>query len=177
MSLVARPATNHPLQVALRQADDAIDCRETPGAFFAALHAVHRFTLDAAANAENAKLPRFFDRAQDGLAQSWRGEVVWCNPPYSACGAWVAKAVDETSDGCPRVVMLLPANRTEQTWWQTLIEPIRDRGLGVSTRFVRGRLQFRGVRTGKAARKANESRPPFGVVLVTFQSTANEETK
>jgi len=170
--MVARAPRNHPRQIALRGGDpdltDVVDCRETPADFFAVLHAEHGFTLDAAANADNAKLPRFFDRAQDGLAQSWAGEIVWCNPPYSNLWAWVAKAIAETRAGCPKVVMLLPGNRTEQTWWQEMIEPVRDRGLGVATRFLRGRLKFKGSRTAPEAIKQGENRPPFGCVLVTF---------
>lgn len=168
MSLVGRMPENHPEQVDNRGALDTVDCRETPEAFFRVLEAQHSFTLDVAANAENAKCSRFFDMVADGLAQSWTGETVWCNPPYSNCSAWVWKALCEVRGGCPKVVMLLPANRTEQPWWQDLIEPIRDRGLGVKTEFVRTRLKFRGARTSAAARMPNENRPPFGVVLVIF---------
>lgn len=169
MSLVARPSANHPRQVMLRGgADDLIDCRETPLPFWTELDRVHRFTLDAAANAENAKCRRYFDREQNGLTQSWAREVVWCNPPFSACAAWVAKALAEVRLGCPKVVMLLPANRTEQPWWQEMIEPVRDRGLGVTSRFVAGRLRFRGATTQGDAQKPSENRPPFGVVLIEF---------
>lgn len=41
-----------------------------------------RFTLDAAATAENAKCQRFFTREQDSLSLDWSG-VVWLNPPFS----------------------------------------------------------------------------------------------
>lgn len=165
MSLVARAARNH----RQKPVDDAIDCRETPSGFFDALHAEHSFTVDVAANPNNAKLPRFYDLASDGLSRSWSGETVWCNPPYSELRPWVTKAHAEVRSGCRKVVMLLPANRTEQPWWQDLIEPIRDRGLGVTTKFVRTRLRFKGAVVGADARAPNENRPPFGCVLVVFE--------
>lgn len=179
MSLVARHPRNHPQQVAMRlvgdAATDAIDCRETPDDFFASVNAEHGFTLDAAANRENAKVAQFFDRASDGLSQPWAPHVVWCNPPFSNIGAWVAKAIAETRHGgCPKVVMLLPANRTEQVWWQILIEPVRDRELGISTRFLRGRLKFKASVTLESARKPGENRPPFGCVLVTFEPNCKQ---
>ena len=47
------------------------------------------FTLDVCASAENAKCARYFTEADDGLAQSWRGEVCWMNPPYGrTIGLW-----------------------------------------------------------------------------------------
>jgi site-specific DNA-methyltransferase (adenine-specific) len=120
----------------------------TPAAVFDPLHREFRFTLDAAATRESAKVRRFFTRAQDGLAQSWRGERVWVNPPYSDIGPWVAKAQREIVDGGAELVaMLLPA-WTDRAWWHLYIEPHRDRGRPVAglpwleTRFLRGRVRF-----------------------------------
>ena len=42
------------------------------------------FTVDVAAAPHNTKCERFYTAEQDGLAQSWAGETVWCNPPYSS---------------------------------------------------------------------------------------------
>lgn len=124
MSLVGFSARNHPQQ-AVR---DIVDDRRTPAWLFAPLHERHRFTLDAAASAENALLPKFYDRESDGLLRSWSGERVWCNPPYSRLEGWLAKAWQEMESGCELVVMLLPANRTEQKFWQEYVEPFRDGG-------------------------------------------------
>lgn len=173
MSFVAR---NHPQQVGARGADDDTDDRRTPSAIFDPLHAEHGFTIDVAASAANAKLPRFFDRFEDGLSRSWAGEVVWCNPPYSALFAWVEKALAEVRCGCLKVVMLLPSNRTEQRWWQELIEPVRDRGLGVATRHLRGRTKFDGPAGAIKPKKSTSPlshgggiRPPFGCVVVVIE--------
>ena len=168
-------ARNHPRQTFLRgEPLDDVDDRRTPDSLFAPLHAEHGFTLDAAANEENAKCARFFDLECDGLRQSWAGEIVWCNPPYSNVGAWVRKAIGEVLGGCVKVVLLLPANRCEQPWWQDMIEPVRERdpetrGYIIRTQFVRRRVRF-GTRTKGAAIKRNEDRPPFGVVLVVIEA-------
>src|SRR5207244_12616300 len=82
------PSRNHPHHVAPDSADD----RRTPRSSFAPLDFEHRFTLDAAASADNALLPKFFTRDTDGLLRSWAGERVWCNPPYSHLEPWLAAA-------------------------------------------------------------------------------------
>jgi phage N-6-adenine-methyltransferase len=165
MSLVGFRAQNHPQQ-AVR---DDVDDRHTPPTLFAERHALFRFTVDAAASAENALLPRFWTREDDGLAQSWVGERVWCNPPYSNIGAWVKKAAE---GGAALVDMLLPANRTEQRWWQEYIEPFRE--ARVRTRFLPGRMRF-GHPAGWATPPKGD-RPPFGVVLVTWGTARPRRT-
>lgn len=109
----------------------------------------------------------------DGLAQSWRDERVWCNPPYSNIVAWVEKAREEMEcNCCESVTMLLPANRCEQKWWQANIEPHRDRsrpfrGVVVSSHFLAGRMRFDWP-AGRVV-PAKGDRPPFGLVLVTWR--------
>lgn len=72
----------------------------TPQAFFDKLNQEFGFTLDPCATAENAKCARFFTKEQDGLAQSWQGERVYCNPPYGRdIRKWVEKAHRETLAG------------------------------------------------------------------------------
>lgn len=162
MSFVSR---NHPQQTAVRGALDEVDDRGTAPEHFAAFDAEFGpFTLDAAAAPHNAKCARYFTRADDGLAQSWAGERVWVNPPYSDCGAWVRKAWGEYA-AARGVVMLLPANRCEQRWWQELVEPYRDRSPHFRVRFLPGRMRFErpGVEIGPKG-----DRPPFGCVLLIW---------
>lgn len=97
------------------------------------------FALDVAASSDNACAPRFYTESDDGLRQSWSvdagGEFIWCNPPYSATNAWVAKAIREHATGA-HVVMLLPS-RTDTRWFHSLLnEP------GCSLHFLRRRLTF-----------------------------------
>lgn len=162
-------SSNHPQQVAKRGSLEDTDDRRTLPEIFDPLNVEHLFTLDVCASKLNAKLPRYFTREQNGLKQSWTDEIVWCNPPYSDIGSWVIKALAESNDELElpaKVVMLLPANRTEQRWWQDMIEPRRDRGFGVTTRFMRGRPRF-GWPTEKPRPKKGD-RPPFGLVVVTL---------
>ncbi len=73
----------------------------TPLDLFRTLDAEFRFTLDAAANDQNAKCERYFTPEIDGLRQSWKTEgAVWCNPPYGReVGRWVKKACVEHEGG------------------------------------------------------------------------------
>ena len=89
---------------------------------------------------------------------------MWCNPPYSKIGDWVEKAHREAYR--PRgIVMLLPANRTEQGWWQDWVEPFRLRG-ELTVEFLRGQMRF--IKPGQTAIGPNE-RPPFGCCLVIWK--------
>lgn len=176
MTLIGKKARNHPQQVRRDGVDDTIDDRRTPGKVFLPLHEEFMFTIDVAASASNAKLPRFYTREDDGLAQRWEHERVWCNPPFSAIEPWVAKAWQEMHAGCACVVMLLPANRTEQSWWQVWVERFRDGapvacrscGLGIvlRTRFLATRIRF-GRPPGTPVPKKGD-RPPFGLVVLTW---------
>lgn len=109
----------------------------TPQAFFDELNREFAFTLDAAATRENAKLPRFFTKETDGLSQSWKGERVWCNPPYGReIGKWIEKAA--TSDAS-LVVLLIPARTDTKAWHKYIFN-------NAEIRFLPGRLKF--VKTG-----------------------------
>lgn len=57
-------------------------CWRTPKDIFAALHQQCNFTVDACADQQNALLPKFWDEDNDCRRQSWRGERVFCNPPF-----------------------------------------------------------------------------------------------
>lgn len=164
--LVGFKAANHPQQIDVRGADDDIDDRATLPIYVEAFEErFGKFTIDVAAAAHNTKCERFYTKEDDGLAQSWAGERVWCNPPYSDIYPWVHKAWAE-HEATKGIVMLLPANRTEQRWWQQLVEPRRDRGSGLTVEFLPGRMRF--LRPGQTEIGPNE-RPPFGCVLLIWR--------
>lgn len=171
MSIAGFRANNHPQQVAVRGPRRDIDDRETPPELFDPINERFGFTLDVAALPQNAKCVRYFTPLEDGLRQSWAGERVWCNPPYSDVRPWVEKAWTEF-DAAQLIVMLLPANRTEQPWWHEFVEPYRDNGSGLRVEFIAGRQRF--VTAGTFVdlfgrpRGAGE-RPPFGVCLLVWQ--------
>jgi hypothetical protein len=67
----------------------------------------------------------------NGLAESWSGKKVYCNPPYGpGIGDWLAKA--EEADGA---VYLLPA-RTDTKWFHQYCLQAKE------IRFIKGRLKF-----------------------------------
>jgi phage N-6-adenine-methyltransferase len=165
MSLVGFQGRNHPQQVTVRGADDDVDDRATTPADFAEFdRQLGPFTLDVAASHANAKCARYFTREQNGLALPWAGATVWCNPPYSDIAPWVRKAWAEF-DTTHGIAMLLPANRTEQTWWQELIERYRDsENTEMKVVFLPGRMRF--LKQGETTTVG--TRPPFGCCLVTW---------
>jgi phage N-6-adenine-methyltransferase len=124
----------------------------TPPDLFAGLDAEFGFTLDVCALPTNTKCARYFTPEVDGLAQDWRGEVCWMNPPYGgAIGGWLAKARQEAERGAT-VVCLVPA-RTDTAWFH-------DNVLGkAEIRFLRGRIKFVGA----------EYNAPFPSMLVVYR--------
>lgn len=171
--LIGYAARNHPQQVATRGALDAVDDRRTPADLFAELSAQFGpFTLDVAASAANALCPAYYTADDDALddANRWTGRA-FCNPPYSRLSQWLAKAWQEWDsvgqDRLERLVMLVPANRSEQSWWQDYVEPHRDRdGSPLRTRYLRGRLRFDMPDDWPIPAKGN--RPPFGICVLTW---------
>lgn len=162
MSLVGFRAQNHPQQPTRPDVDDRAITPED----FAPLHERFRFTIDAAASPTNARLPRYWTIDDDALKQSWAGERVWCNPPYSDIRPWVAKAWNEWSSfRAELIVMLLPANRTEQAWWQDYVEPELRSGAGMHVEFLRGRMRF--IRPNAVIGPKGD-RPPFGCCLLIW---------
>lgn len=169
MTLAGFRAQNHPQQVAKRGALDTVDERITPRWLFRQYDHRFAFTLDVAANEANRKTERFFSLEDDGLEQTWAPDSVWCNPPYSAIEPWVLKAKHEFAMGCRAIVMLLPANRTEQPWWQLHIEPHRDHGGPMRTEFIGRRFNF-GIPGNEAGRFRTSA--PFGCVAVIWSRAA-----
>lgn len=165
MSLVGFHARNHRQQVDAHGPRPEVDDRAVLPEDFAPLRRRFDFTVDVAASADNAKLPRFYSIEDDGLAQDWSGERVYCNPPYSSIEPWAEKA---HQCGAELVVMLLPANRTEQGWWQRHVEPYRRQG-SIEVEFLPGRMRF--LKPGQRVSKPNE-RPPFGCCLVIWRAPA-----
>ena len=174
MSLVGFRAQNHPQQ----PRKDSVDDRWTPLHLWIPWNDRWQFTLDAAASDENKLCDRYFTLESDGLKQSWRGQRVWCNPPYSDMRAWVEKAWHEVRlrTGPEIVVMLAPANRTEQRWWQESVEPFRDGRdpcapehprLRFTTEFLPRRINF-GSKDNLGAWYASSA--PFGCVLLIWEN-------
>lgn len=124
----------------------------TPQEFFDRLNAEFHFTLDPCADERNHKCERYFTKKQNGLAQSWAGETVFCNPPYGRdISLWIRKGLEEAQNGA--VVVLLIHARTDTKWFHEMVFPYAE------IRFVKGRLKFGG--------SGNSAPFPSMVVVVT----------
>ena len=110
----------------------------TPRALYLALDAEFGFTYDPCPLAPSG----------DGLATSWKGKRVYCNPPYGrGVERWLAKARE-----AELAVFLLPA-RTDTKWWHEHAMKADE------IRFLRGRLRF-----GNA-----ENVAPFPSVVLVYK--------
>ena len=119
---------------------------ETPQYIFDELNREFHFTLDPCADSKNHKCDRFFTIADNGLAQNWEGETVFCNPPYSpkkkgnpGQAEWIKKCYIESKKLGTTVVMLIPA-RTDTAAFHDYIYGKAE------IRFIRGRIKFVGAK-------------------------------
>jgi len=145
---------------------------ETPDEIFLPLQEEFGLDLDVCATDENAKLPRYYTKEQDGLVQPWDGRV-WCNPPYGRglIEPWVSRAANESWDGhAPIVVCLLPA-WTDRRWfhewiWDRLDPCGDDEGGGceIDVRFLPRRIKF--LEPGGVQPKSTGT---FGSMVVVFR--------
>ena len=63
---------------------------ETPQDFYDELNKEFNFTLDPCCQEYNHKCEKYYTSEMDGFNKSWKGEVVFCNPPYGKeIGKWV----------------------------------------------------------------------------------------
>lgn len=122
----------------------------TPQNFFDQLDQEFHFTLDPCSTKENAKCAKFFTQEDDGLAQSWDNEIVFCNPPY---GREIKKWVKKASEARGGVTVLLIPARTCTSYFHDYIYHKAE------IRFIRGRLKF-----GEATTPA-----PFPSMVVVFK--------
>lgn len=130
----------------------------TPQEFFNNLDDEFSFTVDVCATEENAKCCKYYTRQDDGLAQDWSGEVVWCNPPYGReMPNWIKKCAEHAEAGGGGVaVMLIPARTDTKAFHEYIYGK-------AEIRFVRGRLKF-----GNAKNTA-----PFPSMVVIFDGRNN----
>lgn len=129
----------------------------TPQPLFDALDSEFCFTLDPCATELNHKCEKYFTKEQNGLNKSWKGETVFCNPPYGRqIGKWVEKAFTESEKGT--VVVLLVPSRTDTKWFHDFI-------LGkAEIRFLKGRLKFGG----------HSNPAPFPSMIAVYRKTEME---
>jgi len=91
---------------------------QTPPEIFDPLMAEFDFDLDAAADCETKRAPRYLT---DALAlDDWPGERIWLNPPYGRkLEPFVRRAADESDKG--KIVVALIPFRCRAAWWHEAI--------------------------------------------------------
>lgn len=125
---------------------------ETPQELFNELNEEFHFTLDPASTHENAKCEKHYTQEEDGLAQDWSGETVFCNPPYGReLPLWIEKAA-KSAVGGTTVVMLIPARTDTRAFHDFILHK-------AEIRFLKGRLKFSGAKQSA----------PFPSMIVIFK--------
>ncbi len=118
------------------QSDSGRQEWSTPSSLFDGLNAERRYTVDSCAERWNAKLPRFWSPADNGLTQKWEGERVWVNPPYNDIAPWLARGITAVlRDPTSISDFLLPA-RTGAEWFHTY-------AVRAAIDYFRGRIPFK----------------------------------
>lgn len=111
---------------------------ETPQDVFDKLNAEFHFTLDPCCTEENAKCEKHYTVKEDGLAQDWTGETVFCNPPYGReMPKWIRKCYEHFKKG-GTAVLLIPARTDTKAFHEYIYGK-------AEIRFIRGRLKFGGA--------------------------------
>lgn len=108
---------------------------ETPQGLFDLLDAEFHFTLDPCCTDRNAKCEKHYTLEDDGLAQDWTGEVVFCNPPYGReMPKWIQKCYEHFMGG-GTAVLLIPARTDTKAFHKWIYGK-------AEIRFLKGRLKF-----------------------------------
>lgn len=94
---------------------------ETPQELFDSLNEEFHFTLDPCSTDINAKCQKHYTKEQDGLAQDWTGETVFCNPPYGReMPKWIRKCYEHSIGGVLQLCLFLP-ERTQRLFMSTFM--------------------------------------------------------
>lgn len=124
----------------------------TPVELFNELNNEFKFSLDPCCSIENKKCNKYYTIEDNGLLKSWKGEKVFCNPPYSKLNEWVEKCYREACNDNTLVCLLIPA-RTDTKYFHNFIYNRSE------IRFIKKRLRFNG----------SSQNAPFPSMIVIFR--------
>ena len=131
----------------------------TPIKFFEELNKEFNFTLDPCSTHENAKCEKHYTIKENGLIQDWKGETVFCNPPYGReIKKWVQKCYEEHIKNNTTIVMLIPA-RTDTRYFHDYIYK-----KCTEIKFIRGRIKF----VDENGKQQNSA--PFPSMIIVYKS-------
>ena len=112
--------------------------------------------MDPCASDSNHKCEKYYTVKEDGLKQSWKGERVFCNPPYSEKDKWIRKCYSEAGFLNTIVVLLIPSATETRVWHEYCMK-------ADEIRFVKGRIDFH-INGKKPSRSGNN----YGSALIIF---------
>jgi hypothetical protein len=147
----------------------------TPPAIFDALGLT--FDLDPCSPGPSHWVParRVFTKAEDGLAQDWRGALVFCNPPFGGRHShipWLEKFFANGNG------IAICRAYTSSNWFHDVVAPRAEtilfpRG---KTQFVRGTEMRSETKAGVVVHPAGSvgGSPGHGVVLLGMGAVANQ---
>ncbi|EOX9324104.1 DNA N-6-adenine-methyltransferase [Escherichia coli] len=127
----------------------------TPYRLFRNLHREFNFNLDGAATEHDALLPRFTDDIHN---QSWVGERVFCNPPYSDTKTFLVKASE-----ADLAVFLIPY-RPQTIYW---LKHIFTNPLCHEIRILHRAVKY----LPPAGKKGVVARSPFPSCILIYRNT------
>lgn len=130
----------------------------TPYRLFHNLHREFNFSLDGAATEHDALLPRFTDDIHN---QSWDGERVFCNPPYSDTKTFLVKASE-----ADLAVFLIPY-RPQTIYW---LKHIFTNPLCHEIRILHRAVKY----LPPAGHNGLVIRSPFASAIVIFKSESRK---
>lgn len=151
----------------------ASDTWGTPQALYDRYHADYGFTLDAAADAGNAKCEDYLGPgglAEDALAVDWTGYRVWLNPPYSRAADFLAHATRQSVEHGVGSVILVPS-RTDTKWFHRYIWCAtyqRTQPHVKALHFLQGRVKFVSADPAVLIRKGASNSAPFPSLVVVL---------
>ena len=117
-------------------------CLGVPDWLWEELNNEFHFTVDVCSSDLNHKCDRYYTKETNGLAQDWRGEVVWCHPLFDRqIVQWVEKALRSINT---TTVFLLPVS-TDTRWFSLIWDHTthRPRDENISIRFMPKRLRYK----------------------------------
>ena len=127
----------------------------TPYRLFRNLHREFSFSMDGAATKHDTLLPRFTDDIHN---QSWVGERVFCNPPYSDTKTFLLKAAE-----ADLAVFLIPY-RPHTTYW---LKHIFTNPLCHEIRILHRAVKY----LPPAGKKGVVARSPFPSCILIYRNT------
>ena len=144
------------------------DSRFTPADFMEHIYAAFgSIDLDPCAHRLSpveAKRRIMLEEGGDGLTDTWSGDLVYLNPPYSQLLVWLRRAHEQWQQGNVKTVVCLIPVRTDSAWFHDTLSNDADIFL------VQGRVKFLDT-NGKG------QHTPFSLMVLTLDASQEQKDR